>query len=124
VPVFGKWKTVMRWHSGNYMVGLPIYEPGDTAIPAAEIPALPSFTRDLAPDRKILQRESKIHGSLVPMLAYLTMLSIAMLLLASLAWGIWRVSRPVPEDWADVGSPGASKPRAAKPAASVTPHAA
>jgi hypothetical protein len=124
VPVFGKWKTVMRWHSDNYMVGLPIYEPGDTAIPAAEIPALPSFTRDLAPDRKILQRESKIHGSLVPMLAYLTMLSIAMLLLASLAWGIWRVSRPVPEDWADVGSPGASKPRAAKPAASVTPHAA
>ena len=34
VPVHGEWKTMVRLHKGNSIIGLPIYAPEDTAIPA------------------------------------------------------------------------------------------
>jgi hypothetical protein len=125
VPVYGKWKTVMRWHNGDTLIAMPLFQPRDDAIPAAEEPALPSFTRNLSGDRQILQRESKISGTLVPMLGYLTILLIATLLLTALAWGIWRVSRPAPENWADVDDASTgSKKRTAAHSSTATPSAA
>ncbi|MGH2906213.1 MAG: hypothetical protein ACRDKI_05525 [Solirubrobacterales bacterium] len=124
VPVFGKWKTVMRWHNGDRLIGMAIYEPRDDAIPAAEVPATPSFTRELSSDRKILQRESKVEGTWVPLLGYFAILAIALLLLTSLAWGIWRVSRPVPEDWADVDVSGKRSTQKRDPAQPGEPVAA
>ncbi len=59
IPVSGTWKTLVRIHKGDSLIGMPIYLPRDTAIPAAEVPARPSFERPFVADRKILQREAK-----------------------------------------------------------------
>lgn len=125
VPAYGSWKTILRWHNGNTLIGMPLFQPRDDAIPAAEEPALPSFTRELSGDREILQRESNVSGTLVPMLAYLSILLIAGLLLGALAWGIWRVSRPVPKNWADIDdSDFGSKTSNAAQGTTVSPSSA
>ncbi|MBI5311418.1 MAG: hypothetical protein HZB14_10405, partial [Actinobacteria bacterium] len=111
IPADGKWKTVMRFHAANTIMALPIYEPRDDAIPAAETPALPSFTRKLQPDREVLQRESKIEGGTLPLVGYLLMLTIALTLLALLAWGIWRVGLPDEPGAGTTAGPGASPGR-------------
>lgn len=98
LPAFGKWKSMVRFHSGNSMMGAPVFEPNDPAIPAAEVPALPNVTRAMQPDRVILQREAKFEGGWLPVMGYLIMLSIALLLLGLLAWGIQRISRPLTDE--------------------------
>ncbi|HEX3240772.1 MAG TPA: hypothetical protein VHR18_11650, partial [Solirubrobacterales bacterium] len=57
VPIDGNWKAMVRLHDGNSLMALPIYLPADAAIPAAEVPARPSFTRPFVDETKILQRE-------------------------------------------------------------------
>lgn len=94
LPVSGKWKSVLRFHSGNSLMALPVYEPRDDAIPAAEVPAPASFARELAADRVVLQRESKVEGGVLAFTGYALMLLIALTLLTVLAWGIWRVGQP------------------------------
>lgn len=98
LPAFGKWKSMVRFHSGNSLMGTQVFEPNDPAIPAAEVPALPVVTRELQPDRVILQREAKFEGGWLPMLGYLIMLSVALLLLGLLAWGIQRISKPMTDE--------------------------
>ena len=45
VPVHGGWKSMVRVHTGDALVAVPIYLPRDRAIPAPEVPAQASFTR-------------------------------------------------------------------------------
>ncbi len=100
MPAFGKWKSMVRFHSGNTMMGAPIFEPYDAAIEGArgqEVPALPVVTREMQADRVILQREAKFDGGWLTTLGYLIMLAVALLLLGLLAWGIQRVSKPLTE---------------------------
>ena len=59
VPVHGGWKALLRVHTGNSLVGVPVYLPRDRAIPAPEVPARASFTRPFVRDIEILQREKK-----------------------------------------------------------------
>jgi hypothetical protein len=59
LPVSGTWKSSIRLQSGERMGAIPVFAPADEAIPAAEIPAPPSFTRPLGDDRELLQRERK-----------------------------------------------------------------
>lgn len=59
IPVTGTWKSALRIHRGGDMAALPIRLPGDSAIPAAEVPAPAAFERAFQADRKILQRERK-----------------------------------------------------------------
>jgi hypothetical protein len=101
VPAFGKWKSMVRFHSGNTMMGAPIFEPYDAAIEGErgkEVPASPQVTRELQADRVVLQREAKFEGGWLAMTGYLIMLAIAMLLLAMLAWGIYRISDPLTDE--------------------------
>ncbi|MFT4049469.1 MAG: hypothetical protein QM648_06465 [Solirubrobacterales bacterium] len=95
LPAFGKWKSSLRFHRGTSLMGVPVFEPLDLAIPKPEVPAAPIVTRQLQPDRVILQREAKFDGSWLAMAGYLIMFAIAMLLLGLLAWGIQRVSTPL-----------------------------
>lgn len=95
IPAYGKWKSMVRFHKGSSLMGVAIFEPLDTAIPAAEVPASPQVTRELKPDRVILQREAKFDGGWLTNLGYFLVFAIAMSLLALLAWGIQRVSRPL-----------------------------
>ncbi|HEV2774327.1 MAG TPA: hypothetical protein VGV90_01935, partial [Solirubrobacteraceae bacterium] len=91
LPVHGEWKTMVRLHAGNSIVGLPIYAPEDRAIPAPAVPAPASFERDFYSDRQLLQRELKPQSDPITNAAYGTVLVLALGLLAMLAWGLHRV---------------------------------
>lgn len=125
MPTFGKWKSMLRFHAGNSLMGVPLYEPADAAIPAAAVPALPHMTRQLLADRTILQRESKIKGGVVSSLAYLAIFLIATLLLTSLALGIWRISQPLTDEQQTFDEPDAPPERAPRSnrAPTATPQA-
>ena len=94
IPVHGNWKSSLRLHKGAAVQGLPIFFGADPAIPAEQIPATPSFTRSFVTDEELLQREQKddVPGFLVAF-AYLTTLAVGIGLVASLTWGLARMSR-------------------------------
>jgi len=91
IPVHGNWKASIRLAGDSWVAGLPVYFPFDPSIPAAEIPATPAFTRQFVDDKTILQREQLpgVPGAL-KVFAYVTVLLIAILLIASLVMGLRR----------------------------------
>jgi hypothetical protein len=101
IPVHGDWKALLRVHKDNAILGAPIYLPNDPAIPAKGVPAKADMTRPLTSDHKILQRESKSASGILPLLAYLGVLVIALGLCALMAWGLGRLARD-----GDAGSAG------------------
>jgi hypothetical protein len=93
-PAYGDWKTVLRVQNGRTIMGVPIFMPADSAIPAKEVPASASFTRAFVPDHELLQRERK--GDIPGWLwtgACLLVLVLSLIFMASLAWGVARVAR-------------------------------
>jgi hypothetical protein len=104
VPVDGSWKSLLRVHRAGEVLAIPIYLPGDSAIPAPEIPAKPQFTRTFVADQKILQRERKddTPGWLWAA-AVAFVMTMYVVFLSALAWGVGRVARrdprrPTPEE--------------------------
>jgi hypothetical protein len=94
IPVYGGWKSTMRIQQGDALVSMPLFMPKDEAIPAAEVPAKASFTRAFQPDIEVLQRERKQGVSpALTLAAYLTVLAIALALIALIAWSLLRVDR-------------------------------
>jgi len=91
IPVHDNWKALIRLHEGTALSAVPIYLPDDPAIPARGVPASASFTRTFVADHKILQREQKAAGSGLSAIAYAVVASIALSLLAFLAWGLHRL---------------------------------
>src|SRR3954462_10276222 len=61
LPVHDSWKTTLRMQRGSDVIAMPIYLPEDDAIPAKEVPASATITREFVLDKKLLQREQK-HG--------------------------------------------------------------
>ena len=92
IPVHGGWKSTLRVQQGDGLIALTLFMPRDEAIPATEVPAAASFTRDFRPDVEVLQRERKqdVSGALT-LTAYLTVLAIALALIALIAWSLIRV---------------------------------
>ena len=83
-------------------VSVPIYMARDRAIPAPEVPAQASFTREFQADHELLQRERKtgVPGALTAA-AYATVLAIALSLIGLIAWALIRMEgggegRPAP----------------------------
>ena len=93
LPVHGTWKALIRVHKDDALLGLPIYLPEDTAIPAKEVPATASFTRDFVDETEILQRELKddVPGYLAAV-AYTAVASIVLAILILLGWVLVRVA--------------------------------
>ena len=91
IPVSGSWKTIIRLHTGNAILGLPVYAPADAAIPAGEVPAPRSFDRPFYADKLLLQREARTRDAAITYGAYATVLACTLLLLGLLAWGLHRV---------------------------------
>ncbi len=94
IPVYGSWKATMRIQQGDALISMPLFMPKDQAIPAPEVPAEANFTRAFLKDKKVLQREQKqgVPGFLT-LAAYLTVLAIALALIALLGWALLRVDR-------------------------------
>lgn len=93
IPVNGDWKALLRLHRGNEILGSAVFLPEDPAIPAKGVPASKEFTRGFIADHKILQRESKGASGILPVLAYLGVLAIALSLCALMAWGLGRLAK-------------------------------
>jgi hypothetical protein len=103
VPVYGNWKSTIRYASGNNIQGVPIFFPRDDAIPAPEVRADPTFTRTFQLDKKLLQREQKPGvPTWLTFAGYLSVLALGLFMLAVLAWslrtaaGRGRISGPRP----------------------------
>jgi hypothetical protein len=96
LPVHGTYKTLVRLHRGREMVGVPVYLPRDTAIPADEVPATAAFTRPFVKDKEILQREAKdgVSGSLWT-LGYTVVGLISLSLVIALGWALRRLGATV-----------------------------
>src|SRR5687767_5940399 len=94
IPVHGGWKSTLRIQRGDALISMPLFMPKDEAIPAAEVPAKANFTRAFQPDIEVLQRERKEGVSpALTLIAYLTVLAIALSLIALIAWSLLRVDR-------------------------------
>jgi len=96
IPVHGNWKAILRLHNGNSLTGVPIFLPEDKAIPAKEVPATASISREFVADHEILQREQKPAAAGLTVLAYSVVVAIALALLALLAWGLHRLALAAP----------------------------
>ncbi len=112
VPVDGTWKTILRLHRGDEVLGLPVFLPEDPAIPAREVPATPTIDRAFVLDKKNLQREQKegVSGALSAV-SYLAVALLAVALFAVLFWGLRRVRSRLgrdPDPPAATGPPFAS----------------
>jgi len=85
----------VRLQRDNYVAGLPIYLPEDSAIPAPAVPAKARFERPFVDETQILQREQKpdVSGSLV-VLAYSVVAAIVAGLVLLLGWVLARIARP------------------------------
>ncbi len=94
VPVWGSWKTLLRVQDGVTMSAVPIYEPTDAAIPAAEVPALESSTRPFVQEITILQRERDQDSPVWLFNAgSVVVLILTLMVIASIAWGAGRINR-------------------------------
>ena len=93
VPVYGKWKALIRMSDGRALRAVPIYLPADPQIPAPAVAARDHAVRPFVTDSKILQREAK-GGALTAVLpAYLLLALIVGGEFAALAWGLRRLRR-------------------------------
>jgi hypothetical protein len=103
LPVNGTWKSLIRLQRDNYVAGLPIYLPEDSAIPAPAVKAPAHFDRPFTDETEILQREQKagVPGYLAG-IAYAVVGLIVLSLLLLLGWVLNRIARP---------DEGRSKPR-------------
>lgn len=98
VPVWGSWKTLLRVQDGYTMTGVPIYEPADDAIPAAEVPALSSIDRPFVPEITILQRERDQNTPAWLFTAGgVVVLILSLLVIAGLTWGAGRINNALSE---------------------------
>jgi hypothetical protein len=99
VPVDGTWKTILRLHRGSEVLGLPVFLPEDSAIPAKEVPATATIDRAFVLDKKNLQREQKSGVSgVITTVAYIGVGLIALALFAVLFWGLRRVRAELGRD--------------------------
>jgi hypothetical protein len=110
VPVYGGWKALVRLHTGDSLIGVPIFMPEDRAIPAPEVPAESRFTRDFVRDLVLLQREKKDDvPAALSVIAYLLVAAIAAALIALIAWCLLRLEgaeRRPRAPWTAGRSPG------------------
>jgi hypothetical protein len=97
VPISGDWKTLIRLQRGSAVIALPVYLPDDSAIPAPEVPAEDGVTRPFILDKKIVLREAKDVSTALTSGASLAILLIALGWIATLAWGLLRLSSARPQ---------------------------
>jgi hypothetical protein len=111
LPVHGNWKAMLRLQRKRSIVAMPVYLPKDAAIPAPETPAPARFERSFVLEKHILQREQKsdVPASLAT-IAYATVGSIVLVLLALLGWSLTRLGRSsTPERAAPSRTRGAAR---------------
>lgn len=97
VPVHGEWKSFLRLATDRDMESVPIFLPEDSAIPAAEVPALAHVTRPFVSDHELLQREAVGGSEGLRRTAYLGLGTLGLGWVAAMALGVWRLGRIEPQ---------------------------
>ena len=90
-PIDDDWKALIRLHTGSAIVAVPVYLPEDQGIPAPEVPAEPTFTREFVPDKQILLREAKDTPQWMSIVGNSALGLIVVVWMAALAWGLRRM---------------------------------
>jgi hypothetical protein len=98
VPVYGKWKTLLRLATVSSLEALPVYLPADPAIPAKAVPATSTFTRTFVPDKQILQREAVGGSVALQRAAYILLGIIGLIWIAGIAFGLRLLDRAATTD--------------------------
>ncbi len=99
MPVYGKWKTLLRVHDGRTMTAVPIYLAADPGIGAPEVPAQATMTRPFVPEITILQRErSPDTPEVLWTIGCLVVLVCTLIMIGGLTWGAGRINRSQPTD--------------------------
>ena len=93
VPVYGKWKTLLRLATVGSLQALPVYLPADPAIPAKGVPATAHFTRSFQPDKKVLQREAVGGSPALQKAAYIALGVIGLIWIGAVSFGLRRLDR-------------------------------
>jgi hypothetical protein len=93
VPIDGDWKAMVRLHKGSEILAMPIYMPGDAAIPAKEVPATPHFERAFQVDHEVLRREERGAASWLTGAAYGILAVVALTWLAAMGAAVTRFER-------------------------------
>ena len=93
VPIQGDWKSLIRLHTGDSIVAVPVYLPEDPAIPAEGLPAEPEFTRSFVSDKEILLREAKDTEPWLSWMGYSVLGVIVLVWITALAWGLVRMDK-------------------------------
>jgi hypothetical protein len=101
IPVWGKWKSVLRVQDGKTMAGVPIFLAADPGInkpaegvAAGRTAAKETFgARHFEPEVNILQRERNFnHPSWLWTVGCLIVLACSLILIAGLTWGAGRIN--------------------------------
>jgi hypothetical protein len=94
MPVYGKWKTLLRVHDGRTLTAVPIFLAGDPGIGAPEVPAQASMTRPFVSEITILQRERNPDTPMsLWFIGCLVVLVCTLLMIGGLTWGAGRINR-------------------------------
>jgi hypothetical protein len=123
IPVYGKWKAMIRLEDGRAVVAVPLYLPRDPAIPAKGVPATAHFTREFVRDKAVLQREARGAAPAVELAAYGLLLAIAGTWLVVLGLGLRRLrctaGQPYPDEGLVVGTGEGAERDVPRPAVGV-----
>lgn len=106
VPVDGTWKSILRLHRDDEVLGLPVFLPEDPAIPAEEVPATATIERPFVLDKKNLQREQKEGvASWLTTVSYALVGLITLAMFAALFWGLRRIRSRLGDEPPPAGGP-------------------
>jgi hypothetical protein len=101
IPVWGKWKSVLRVQDGKTMAGVPIFLAADPGInkPAEGVAAGRTDAKEIfgarhfEPEVNILQRERSFnHPAWLWTVGCLIVLACSLILIAGLTWGAGRIN--------------------------------
>jgi hypothetical protein len=99
MPVYGKWKTLLRVHDGKIFTAAPIFLAADPGIGAPEVPAQASMSRPFVPEITILQRERNPDTpQSLWLIGCLVVLACTLIMIGGLTWGAGRINRNQPTD--------------------------
>jgi hypothetical protein len=99
IPVHGDWKSMIRLHEASAILAMPVYMPGDAAIPAKAVPAHPRFERAFQLDHEVLRREERGAAPWLTGAAYGILAVVALAWLLAIGAAVTRFERraaPVP----------------------------
>jgi len=105
LPVGGKWKTMLRLHTGAVMMSAPVFLPADPEIGVPEIPA-ESRTIAFGNEEQYLMREVKGGPNTVKLLAYSIVGLVAVAWAAAFVLAAVRIPQHPPVRPSDRGRDG------------------